>query len=75
MKCPHCDGTGETEDPRVIGLRMRVKREAAKISLRSLADVMRVSAAYVSDLELGKRSWRGDTTERYLNALKDEPSR
>ena len=39
------------------GEAIRQRREAAKLSLRKVAEYMGWSAAYQSDLELGRRSW------------------
>lgn len=39
------------------GEEIRKRREAAKVSLRKVAESMGWSAAYQSDLELGRRGW------------------
>lgn len=51
--------TGETiriPDHKLNGKVVRSRREAADVSLRTLAAVMGHSASYQSDLELGKRA-------------------
>lgn len=45
------------DDPRKLGEYFRTKREAAGLSLRKVASQAGVSASYLSDLELGRRSW------------------
>jgi len=47
------------------GQRMRLKREKANVGLRELARRLDLSAAYLSDLELGRRHWGNEITERY----------
>ncbi len=44
-------------DNAATGEAIRARREAAKLSLRKVAEYMGWSAAYQSDLELGRRSW------------------
>lgn len=65
IKCPKCNGTGRVPDDRAIGLAMRRLRESKEISLRALARRLEVSAAYLSDLELGRRHWHENVTEAY----------
>lgn len=52
------------------GQKMRQLRVAARLSLRSVASQMAHSAAYVSDLELGKRAWTEDRCQWFLAAVK-----
>lgn len=49
---------------------LREERLLARLSVRELAIKLKLSAPYVSDLELGRRSWRPELVERYLAALK-----
>ncbi len=49
---------------------MRQAREDAGLSLRDLAKRTGLSVGYLSDLELGRRSWREELRERILKALK-----
>ena len=44
------------------GKEIRTARDAAKMSLRRLADVLKISAPYLYDLETGRRNW---TVERF----------
>jgi len=68
--CPRCDGTGRIPDDRALGQHMRVRRERTGLSLRDMAKRCGWSAAYVSDLELGRRSWGPKQTKRYTEALR-----
>lgn len=76
MICWRCKGTGEIQDPLVLGQALRKLREDADITLRRMADVLRVSAGYLSDLENGKRGWLGEVSaDRYCDALDAEIER
>lgn len=75
MKCWRCQGTGEIHNPLVLGQSLRRLREEANITLTAMADVLKVSVPYLSDLENGKRSWLGLTPERYCDALDAEIER
>lgn len=68
--CPTCEGSGRLPDQRDIGRAMRARRVKADLSLREVARRMALSAAYVSDLELGKRGWRAKVTMAYGEALR-----
>src|SRR6266566_9195449 len=70
LECPRCGGTGVLPDPRLEGAEMRQAREDAGLSLRDLAKRTGLSVGYLSDLELGRRSWREELRERILKALK-----
>lgn len=69
LKCPKCSGTGRIADPVMLGASARSKRERSGISLRDLARTLNISAAYLSDLELGRRSWPIGLSSRYVTAL------
>ncbi len=56
-------------DDEKVGLILRAKRERAKMSLRTVAAKLGFSAAYVSDLERGKRAWTDAKVADYLAAL------
>ena len=49
---------------------MRVFRICAGISLREIARRMKVSAAFLCDLEHGKRNWTQEKFESYKACLK-----
>lgn len=69
MTCPKCDGTGSVLDPRMMGQQMRELREKKGVSGRELARRLGFSAPYVSDLELGRRSFNTALIQRYKQAL------
>lgn len=53
-QCPRCDGAGSI---RIVSPEsLRQTREAAGISLRTVAKRLKLSAPYVSDIELGRRN-------------------
>lgn len=54
------------------GAEWRKLRKDAGVSLRSLARTMGVSAAYLSDLERGRRNWSEEVESRYAGALRVE---
>jgi len=70
MKCIRCGGSGKEPDHKALGQAMRAKREASGLTLRSLAKRLSFSAAYISDLELGRRNWSAGMRESYLDQLK-----
>jgi transcriptional regulator with XRE-family HTH domain len=51
---------------------MRRLREKAGVSLRAVARRLGYSAAYVSDLELGRREWREKLIGDYVVAVDAE---
>lgn len=59
-------------DHEATGAEWRGVREGAGVSLRSLARTMGVSAAYLSDLERGRRNWTEEVESRYAGALRVE---
>lgn len=67
--CPECSGAGIVHDSVQIGEMLRKTRIDSGISLRELARRMDLSAAYVSDLELGRRAWSKSKVEDYLRHL------
>lgn len=76
MKCKRCNGTGEVQDPLVIGQTLKKMRVDAGISQARLAEVMKISPAHLCDLENGKRGWLGEfTPELYCDALDAEIER
>lgn len=57
-------------DDAATGAKMRELRKKAKVSLRSVASLMGHSAAYVSDLELGRRGWSEERASAFSDAVK-----
>jgi len=69
MKCDKCGGTGRIESPVLAGSFRRKIRKQYGHSLRAVATQMGVSAAYVSDLELGRRNWSPTVAAQYDQSL------
>ena len=53
------------------GKTARKKRERANVSLREIARRMKISAPYLSDLELGKRNWSVKLARRFESAVEE----
>jgi len=70
MICPTC-GT-ELDDS--LGTRIRNQRKVKRMSLRVLSEKSGVSAGFLCDVELGKRSMSIDTLKRVAEALEVTPS-
>jgi len=51
------------------GAHVRALREKLGLGLREVARALQLSAAYVSDLELGKRSWTRSRAAAYVHIL------
>jgi predicted transcriptional regulator len=68
--CPRCNGTGRLTDDKVTGARMRAMREGKGLTLREVARRMGFSAAYLCDLELGRRIWNTKVIALYLSAIR-----
>lgn len=47
----------ETIDDAATGQKLRMMREAAKLTLREVANEVGISQSYLSDLEVGRRNW------------------
>ena len=56
-------------DHKAIGGELRRRRRQLGLSLRNVAKRMRLSAPYVSDLELGRRPWNGARIGVYEMAI------
>lgn len=69
MPCDKCAGTGLMNDPRVTGQMLRKEREQAGMSLRAMAQKVQRSAAYLSDLERGRRNWSEEKIAEYRRIL------
>jgi len=67
--CQNCNGTGKEIDDTRTGETAKYERESAKVSLRGLARACGWSAAYISDLENGRRRWNEIKMTRYVEAL------
>jgi transcriptional regulator with XRE-family HTH domain len=51
------------------GAAARKVRKRKKVALRSMAKKMGISAAYLSDLERGRRNWNVDLVNRFERGL------
>ena len=51
------------------GQRARGFRKKCEVSLREVARSMEISAAYLSDLELGRRAWRTSLEHKFIAAI------
>ena len=67
--CPLCGGTGRILNDAFIGKEMRQLRQSKNITGRELARRLKLSAAYISDLEKGRRKWRAELQEKFKQAL------
>jgi predicted transcriptional regulator len=56
-------------DQKAVGFEMRRIRMHFGISLRAVARELTISAAYLSDLELGKRYWAQYLKLRFMDAV------
>jgi len=56
-------------DHETTGHLFRQARKKAKLSLREMARRLKLSAPFVSDLELGRRNWTEKTAERFIDIL------
>ena len=56
-------------DQVATGRNNRAWRECLGVSLRSAALLMKISAPYLSDLELGQRHWNEELQERFTIAV------
>lgn len=65
VKCRACDGDGYVTvfDPDAL----RAKRQDADVSLREFARKLGFSAAYLSDIERGRRDCTPSIAEAYKN--------
>ncbi len=69
MNCIRCRGTGKEPDWRGLGMKVRQMRVSKGMGLREMARHVRVSPAFISDLERGNRSWQGPKARAILDLL------
>jgi transcriptional regulator with XRE-family HTH domain len=58
------------ENPRSLGQFLKQQRTEAQLSLRELAEKVKVSAVFLSDIELGRRNPSPETLAELAKALK-----
>lgn len=59
----------EIVDNAATGNEMRVRRKLAGLSLREIGERLHISAAFLSDLELGRRPWTEERARQYVQAI------
>lgn len=64
--CPRCGGDGVV----ARGSEMRRLRKVARKGLNETAERMGISAAYLCDLEHGRRGWSPELAEKFRKAIK-----
>ena len=69
--CRRCGGTGHEPDWHGLGQQLRAARTARGWSLRAAARKAGVSAQYLCDLEMGRRSMQGPKALRVRRILTD----
>lgn len=67
-RCPLCGGCGTIADDRELGQALKKHREASGVTLREVGRRLGFSAAYISDLEHGRRAWKAEKIEAFLKA-------
>lgn len=75
IDCPTCKGSGKIKDRDEIGYQLRKMREKKGLSLRKMAKQMKISAAHLSDLELGQRGWSLHHISTFLRILENHTSK
>jgi predicted transcriptional regulator len=70
-ECPTCKGRGYVRDEVLYGARMMRLRKKHGLTLREVAARMEKSIGYVSDLEHGRKRWRGGLIAAYVDAVHD----
>ena len=68
--CPECGGAGRVDTPETIGERIRHTRKRLGLSLRELARRVGISAAFLSDIEHGRRGMSGATEAAVMENLR-----
>ena len=69
LACTRCQGVGKVYHATITGQMLRVWRIDHDVSARRLAQHLKVSVSYISDLELGRREWAPALVERYIMAV------
>ena len=63
-ECDKCWGTGKVIDHRRMGREARMRRLSDQTSLKSAASYLKISPAFLSLLERGKRTWTQELWEK-----------
>ncbi len=67
--CHCCGGNGKEFDHVSVGEEMKRRRKATGKSQSEVAKIMGVSDPYICDLELGRRNWRQELIDGFLEAI------
>jgi predicted transcriptional regulator len=67
--CPRCGGTGRIRDEAAFGAAVKAMRTGARVTLREVAAHTGLSVGYISDLEHGRKRWRGGLIIAYGDAV------
>lgn len=67
--CHCCGGTGKENDAVLIGAKMKAMRQAAGIQQKFVALKLNISAAFLSDLEHGRRYWTQTMIDKYKEVV------
>lgn len=67
--CRRCDGTGIEPERKSVGTQMKALRREAGVKQCDVAKSLRLSSAYICDLENCKRNWTPELIGRYKKAI------
>lgn len=70
QKCIYCKGTGTQIDSKATGAALRALRLSKHTTLSTVADRLKISKPYLSDLEHGYRNWRPELIDLFIKALR-----
>jgi transcriptional regulator with XRE-family HTH domain len=70
VKCRRCAGTGVEFDHKGTGAKMKMARTKAGLTLSEIGSLLKLTCAYLSDLEHGKRNWNRELIKNYRNAIR-----
>lgn len=69
VPCSACEGTGHLFDDARLGAVLQRERQGHGLTQQRVAKALGFSAAYLRDLEYGRRKWSHNLASRYLAAL------
>jgi predicted transcriptional regulator len=67
--CSCCQGTGQENDHRVIGGKLRQERLAADIEQQVIAKKLHISPQLLSGMEHGQRRWTQSRIDAYRKSV------
>jgi transcriptional regulator with XRE-family HTH domain len=71
-KCTKCGGTGYVQDDAMLGGELKAQRVKVDISLLEVSCRMKISPAYLCDLEHGRRAWSRKLEQNYRQAIESK---